>query len=121
MILERLRTGLLRDIVAALLLALTLLAGIVQARAATEKAAGLGFAGAFELCLQAGKSGPAAHDRDHNCDECRIPAFVSAPLPMPPAVHPLRIALCDSLPTETDCTADQRMDHPVSRGPPLAG
>lgn len=78
MALARFRSGLCRDLIAALLLALAMLSGVVQARAATETAANKGFAGAFELCLQSAASGGHQTPHDHDCDECRIPGLNAA-------------------------------------------
>ncbi|PPD15913.1 MAG: hypothetical protein CTY25_04255 [Methylobacterium sp.] len=67
-----------RDLSLACLAALVLLAGVAQARAATELAGKAHFAGGFALCLQSGLSGDSP-DPDHDCDQCRVPAMAGVP------------------------------------------
>jgi hypothetical protein len=66
------KSSLLRECVGALLCALVLLAGVMQARAGTEIAAKSGFASAFTLCQQNGM-GSGSPEPDPNCDHCRVP------------------------------------------------
>lgn len=116
----RFRSGLFRDLVVALLLALAMLSGVMQARAATESAASRGFAGAFELCLQSATSGGLQTPHDHDCDECRIPGLATALAVDPPRLLERDItrfepALARAMPANAP-----ELYLPDARGPPEA-
>lgn len=68
------------ETVAALLCALVLLSGVVQARAGTEFSAKTGFANALTLCQQQGSAGNGP-EPDSNCDHCRMPMPLATSTP----------------------------------------
>jgi hypothetical protein len=74
------KPSLFRESLAALICALVLLAGVVQARAVTEQAAKSGFASALVLCQQKSLSGEGT-EPDSNCDHCRVPLPLATDTP----------------------------------------
>lgn len=109
-----------RDLSLAFLAALVLLAGVAQARTATELAGKAHFAGGFALCLQSGLSGDSP-DPDHDCDQCRIPVSAGTPMAAPslsqPVFHARGAAL---LPARAGLPSRAPTSRPEARGPPAA-
>ncbi len=109
-----------RDLSLAFLAALVLLAGVAQARTATELAGKAHFAGGFALCLQSGLAGDNP-DPDHDCDQCRLPASVSLPtLPMGMAAPVLRLAESATPFARAALPSAAPRSRPEARGPPAA-
>jgi hypothetical protein len=117
--LERLRhrTEPFRALIAGALIALTVLAGIAQARAMGEAGLRNGFANHLTLCLQNGADG-SLPSVDHDCDACRIPATFALPalgpavgIPQHAALSPIRVA-------ELSARLSTYRATPPSRGPP---
>ena len=118
----RLRRFLARsqDLSIAILAALVLLAGVAQARMATELAGKSHFAGGFALCLQSGLSGDSP-DPDHDCDQCRVTG--SAPIPAAPLAvsAPLRRSAEIARPLSREGQPSAApSSRPEARGPPAA-
>lgn len=109
-----------RDLSLACLAALMLLAGVAQARAATELAGKAHFAGGFALCLQSGLSGDSP-EPDHDCDQCRVPALAGVPAgpanigqPIEHLREPARAMARIGQPSRAPTS------RPEARGPPAA-
>jgi hypothetical protein len=115
------KSSFLRESLAALICALVLLAGVVQARAATEQAAKSGFANALVLCQQKSLAGDGP-EPDAGCDHCRLPL----PLTTGAAAHLSTLAkrdiICSPLGSRVE-TSDgaTRTILPEARGPPQQG
>lgn len=112
--------SLFRESLVAFICALTLLAGVMQARAGTEFAAKSGFASALTLCQQSG-SGGGSPEPEPNCDHCRMPAPLS--LGMPFSVSScLRMAQVEKAASAKPFFfASTRTVLPEARGPPQQG
>ena len=109
-----------RDLSIAFLAALVLLAGVAQARAATELAGKSHFAGGFALCLQSGLSGEGP-DPDHDCDHCRIPGLANMPkLPEGLASPILRVSEFAAPLARAGQPSTAPTSRPEARGPPAA-
>lgn len=109
-----------RDLSIAFLAALVLLAGVAQARAATELAGKSHFAGGFALCLQGGLSGEGP-DPDHDCDQCRIPGATNVPeVPEGPANPIWRVFEAAAPLARAGQPSTAPTSRPEARGPPAA-
>lgn len=109
-----------RDLSLAFLAALVLLAGVAQARTATELAGKAHFAGGFALCLQSGLTGDSP-DPDHDCDQCRLPGSVSLPsLPLGMASPILRLSEACPPVAWIGLPSNSPTSRPEARGPPAA-
>ena len=111
----------LRESLAALICALVLLAGVVQARAGTEQAAKSGFASALVLCQQNALSGDGPQP-DSSCDHCRVPVPLATGAPAPVSLLMARDIIRSplSLPIQAHVEARQ-VFLPEARGPPVQG
>ncbi|MBN8533093.1 MAG: hypothetical protein J0L51_03290 [Rhizobiales bacterium] len=115
------KPSLFREGLAALICALVLLAGVVQARAGTEQAAKSGFASVLALCQQKSQSGDGP-EPDTNCDHCRLPMPLATGAPEVISTLSARVIVRSKL-----CLPDQgsaqtgRTLLPEARGPPMQG
>lgn len=115
------KPSLFRESLAALICALVLLAGVMQARAGTEQAAKSGFASALVLCQQKSLSGEGP-EPDSNCDHCRVPIPLVTGTPCANAT--LSVRDFDRLTTDRFLqvrTEANRTILPEARGPPKQG
>jgi hypothetical protein len=121
MVLQRLRSGIWRDIIIAWAIALALLAGVMQGRAATENAARHGFASPFELCLQSGTAEEVPAHGEHDCDQCRLPGLTGILTLFAPELPMAAIANAVAHSAAPVAVDDAFYLFPEARGPPVAG
>lgn len=112
--------SLLREGLVAFFCALTLLAGVTQARAGTEFAAKSGFASALTLCQQNG-SGGGSPDPDPNCDHCRMPAPLAIAAPFAMSTCQCQAANRPLVLLSQPRAEATRTILPEARGPPQQG
>lgn len=109
--------SLFRESLAALICALVLLSGVVQARAGTEFAAKSGFVSTLALCQQKGLAGDAPNP-DSECDHCRMPVPLAFAQVVPSCIE-ARFALGTELPAPVVAgLVFTRTILPEARGPP---
>lgn len=115
------RPSLFRESLAALICALVLLAGVVQARAGTEQAAKSGFASALVLCQQKSLAGDGP-EPSPNCDHCRLPFPIATGAANPASMLAAREITRSPLGLLTQNSHETRGTIlPEARGPPKQG
>jgi hypothetical protein len=117
--LERLRhsTGSFRAVLVSALIALAVLAGIVQARAMSEAGIRAGFTSHLTLCLQNGLDG-SLPSSTHECEACRMPVASALPALAPTPGTFLLAAASLMRVTSLRAPVSTYRAIPPSRGPP---